>query len=98
MKIPIEEKFQELPNISKSEIMDYFNLEFGYYFDPDADNEKFKENDFEYLGLFKIDGIEAMIWNVKNQKVHAIVQPYENNGYMLGMEQLPENFLELKIE
>jgi len=93
-----KKKFNELPKIELQKIADYFNLEHGYeLFDEDLEDkayveeikeQQYKPENFQYLGVYTLDGIETMVWRVENDDICAIVQPYEDS-YTLGMCNCP---------
>ena len=77
----------KLPDVKASDIAAYFNVEFGYV-EKEASTERFSADDFTYLGLFVVDGYEALYWAVRGQTVYATAQPYADS-YILLMATAP---------
>jgi len=92
------DKFDSKPFVKASEFVDYFNLEYGLEFDPDA--IKFTEHDFSFIGFFKGEnGQEQMYWSVKGKgSVWALAVPVNIGGYMLSMTStLPDDLEPITI-
>lgn len=87
--IPIKNKFDELPEVDPQGFVNYFNLEFGIS-NESADDKPFTAEDFTYVGVFEVGGIETMFWSVAGKNICATVQPYEN-AYIIAMDNLPSN-------
>ena len=85
--LPFRERFESPPDIDPQEIVDYFTLEFGISA-GDPNQLPFTTEDFTYIGISVVDGIETMCWTVKGKELCATVKPYED-GYILGMDSLP---------
>lgn len=91
----VRKKFDEIPEIDKQQLADYFNLENGLYiFDEDDEycaeikDQQYKPELFYYLGVYAIDGVETMFWSVECDNVCAIVQPY-GESILIGMGDCP---------
>jgi|AntRauTorckE6833_2_1112554.scaffolds.fasta_scaffold11768_3 hypothetical protein len=83
IELPYVKKFFGVPNIDKQELADYFNTELG------LGAEVYYINDFEYLGIFEIDGYERMFWKVRGKDICATVRPYEDT-YFIEMDSGPD--------
>ncbi|MDF1780157.1 MAG: hypothetical protein P1U67_02560 [Alcanivoracaceae bacterium] len=86
MDLPYRDKFDSIPDVDPQKLVQYFNLEYGLEFGPEA--KKFTERDFQYLGVYEIVGRETMVWSVAGVEVCATAQPYENS-FILGMDKCP---------
>jgi len=80
IKLPYRKSFCEIPNISHSELAEYFTVELGR-----ANGEYYHPNDFKYIGLFVIDGYEQMRWSCeRSDSICAIVRPFDDS-YIIEM-------------
>lgn len=82
VELPYHTEFSEIPNIRVDDLVDYFNLEFGI--ERKSSEKKFVADDFNYIGIHKIDGFEMMLWQVRNCQFHASVQPFAET-FITGM-------------
>lgn len=85
IELPYKEKFTVLPDVPIEELVSYFNLELGL---TDL-KEKLAATDFEYLGLYIVDGFERLVWAVEGYDMCAVVKAYEDS-YILEMDSYPE--------
>lgn len=82
IELPYRKKFSNVPEIDKQELADYFNLELG------LDAEENLADDFNYLGIFEVDGYERMFWSIKGKDICATVRPYEDT-FIIEMDSFP---------
>lgn len=81
--LPYRQKFDVLPEVGIQELVDYFNLELSL-----EGGSTYSEDDFEYIGIFELDGFERMCWTVRGMELCAIVRPFEDS-YIIEMDLNP---------
>ena len=86
VELPFKERFSELPEVDLQEIANYFNLELAL--GSEGSPGKLSPNDFMYLGVYRVQGRETMVWEVKGLDICATVQPYEDT-YLIAMDGRP---------
>ncbi len=88
IQLPYRKKFVVIPDIDRQELADYFNIELGTGSSNAGDNVH-SGDDFEYLGVFEIDGYERMFWQVRGKDLCATVRPYEDT-FIIEMDSNPD--------
>lgn len=86
IELPYKEHFTQMPDIDVHELVDYFNREYGL---EGVDKKQLFAEDFEYLGLFEVDGFERIYWLIKGQEIGAVIRPFEDS-YIIEMDKVPD--------
>lgn len=86
VELPFKDRFSELPEVDLQEVANYFNLELTLGFE--GSSKKLSPKDFTYLGVYRLQGRETMVWEVKGLDICATVQPYED-AYLIAMDGRP---------